>query len=72
MTDHDPNAAQYRELVRIQKPRLTHCKSEKCGAAIYWIRTATGSALCVDADGEFAYSSHWRTCKDRERFKRDR
>ena len=47
--------------------RPSRCTSSSCGAEIFWIKTAAGKNMPVDADGQ----PHWATCPAAKSFKRD-
>ncbi len=42
------------------------CRSPRCGAVIYWVITAKGKKMPVEADG----TPHWGRCPDAARFKK--
>lgn len=63
------NEAIVRENIRrilIQIGDEDQCKSEKCGATIFWVRHKFGKLAPYNIDG----SNHFSTCPDRERFRR--
>ena len=58
-----------RKQIRYEIPEGTEqsrCTGPTCGATIYWVKTAKGKDMCVDADG----APHWATCPDVAKFKR--
>lgn len=44
----------------------SRCKSQRCKALIYWIKTSEGKNMPVDPDG----TCHFATCVDAEKFRR--
>lgn len=65
---HFPNDA--REILNV---RRTHCRAPKCHAPVWLGYTAARGKVTVfdiKPDGTYTGTNHWRTCLDRERFKR--
>jgi hypothetical protein len=52
--------------------RPTRCRSKKCQQIIWWGLTARGKQAPFDIkpNGEYTGTNHWRTCLDRQKFKK--
>jgi len=77
-TETDPREAIWarypNDALRIEtRSGNPRCRSPKCQAPVWWGTTAaTGkpSVFDVKPNGELVGTNHWRTCLDRERFKK--
>lgn len=53
--------------------QIVRCRSKACNARVWWGQTRARGKPCpfdVRDDGTPTLTSHWRTCADREPFRR--